>query len=181
MMGTDEVRKFFLENNKNLPLSLQSQLGLIPKICVDIFHQVNDLKMFGNICILKVSYIENYLNTINCLISGKKNIFQGWGINDIKYKEDNEPKKVICKEISDIMNILYKGQKNKKINSSKENWDSNRSHTFLIMDLEVTYLDGSKTNQKLLLGDLAGSNRVKYSNNLNIFRVLKIISLIQIS
>lgn len=163
MIGSDDVRKYFFEhteNNSQIPYSLENKMGIIPRICIDIIKQINDLKMFGNICILKISYIENYLNTINCLVSGKKNIFNGWGRDDVKYKEDSEPKKVECKNISQILNILSKGQKFMKVKNSGENGDSSRSHTFLIMDLEVTYIDGKKTHQKMLLADLAGSFRV---------------------
>lgn len=163
MMGTNEVRKYILENsNSSLPYSLESKAGIIPRICVDIINQIDNMKMLGNICKLRVLYIENYLNTINCLISGKKNIFKGWGCKDeIKYKEDCEPKIVECKTIKEIMNIISKGLKNMNSTSVEENFYSSRSHTFLILDLHTTYLDGSKTHQKMLLGDLAGSERVK--------------------
>lgn len=161
MIGSEEVKKFLQENSEEIPISLENKLGIIPKICIDLIKQINDLNFMGNSCLLKISYLENYLDTINCLITGRKNIFQGWGVKEeIKYKEDSEPKKVECKNISDVINVLSKGLKNIKTNSLSENWESSRSHTFLILELEVTYLDGKKTKQKMLLGDLAGSNRV---------------------
>jgi len=163
MIGADEVKKFLLENNNgNLPYSLESKSGIIPRICNDVIKQIDNLNLLGNICKLRVSYIENYLNTINCLISGKKNIFKGWGgsKDEIKYKEDSEPKLIECKTINEIMNIISKGLKNMKLTTLDDNISSSRSHTFLILDLHTTYLDGSKTHQKMLLGDLAGSERV---------------------
>jgi hypothetical protein len=180
MIGTDEVRKYLIENingnaNLNMPFSIESKLGIIPRICMDIINQIDNLKLLGNICKLKVSYIENYLNSINCLISGKKNIFKGWGNSkdEIKYKDGLEPKLIECKTINDIMNIISKGLKNMKITTLDDNINTNRSHTFLILDLHTTYLDGSKTHQKMLLGDLAGSERVnKIKIKLKIFLLL---------
>lgn len=161
MIGSDEVRKFFFEKEEVLPLSLDKSAGLIPRLCYEVINQTNNLRKLGNECVLRVSYIENYLNNINCLISGRKNIFKGWGFKDsIKYKDDQEPREVVCKTVSDIFSVLCKGQKNAKICSTKENGDSSRSHTFLIFDLEILYLDGSKTNQKMFLVDMAGSERV---------------------
>jgi hypothetical protein len=172
MIGTDEVRKFLMENinsNIHLPSSLESKAGIIPKFCCDIIKQINNLKLFGNICKLKVSYIENHLNSINCLISGKKNIFKGWGFKDeIKYKEDCEPKLIECKTINEIMSIISKGLKNMKQTLNEENFQSSRSHTFLILDIHTTCIDGSKIHQKIILGDLAGSERV----NINFLNIL---------
>jgi len=170
MIGSDEVRKFFFEKEDILPLNLEKSAGLIPRFCYDLINQINNLSKLGSESVLRVSYIENYLNNINCLISGKKNIFKGWGYKDsIKYKDDQEPREVICKTVSDIFSVLCKGQKNAKICSNKENGDSSRSHTFLIFDLEILYLDGNKTNQKMYLVDMAGSERVF---NFLIFRFL---------
>lgn len=172
MIGTEEVRKFFLEYNgkTEMPFTLENKCGIIPRLCTDIVKQIDDLKLLGNVCKLRVSYIENYLNSINCLISGKKNIFKGWGGKDeLKYKEDCEPKLVECKTVFDIMNIISKGLKNMKLTQIEENFFSSRSHTFLILDLHTTYLDGSKTHQKMLLGDLAGSERVGFFSFFIIF------------
>jgi hypothetical protein len=175
MIGTDEVRKFLMENynsNLNLPILLESKLGIIPRFCSNLIKQINSLKLLGNIFKLKVSYIENYLNSINCLISGKKNIFKGWGCKEeIKYKEDCEPKLVECKTINEIIAIISKGLKNMKLTLNEENFNSSRSHTFLILDLHATYTDGSKTHQKMLFGDLAGSERV-YLKIENFFLIL---------
>lgn len=165
MIGSDEVRKFLYEKEDVLPISLERHAGIIPRICFDVINQINNLRKIGNECILRVSYIENYLNSLNCLLSGKKNIFKGWGYKDsIKYKDYLEPKEVVCRSLQDIFSVICTGQKNAKISSNKENGDSSRSHTFLILDLEVMYLDGTKTHQKLFLVDLAGSDRVKAVN-----------------
>jgi len=162
MIGSDEVRKYFFEKEDILPLNLEKFAGIIPRMCFDVINQINNLSLLGNECILRVSYIENYLNSINCLISGRKNIFKGWGYKDsIKFKDGQEPKEVICRTFADIYRVLCKGQKNVKISSLKDNGDSSRSHTFLILDLEILYLDGTKTNQKMYLIDMAGSERVE--------------------
>ena len=82
MIGSDEVIKFLSENsNKTLPFSLEQKAGIIPRICIDIMKHLEDLQIIGNVCKLKVSFLENYQNTINCLISGKNNVAER---NEIK-------------------------------------------------------------------------------------------------
>lgn len=161
MIGNDEIRKFLHEKDELLPISIEKYSGIIPRICVDIVNQKNCLISFGNECCLKVTYLENYLNSINCLISGKQNIFKGWGLNDsVRFKDGLEPKVIICSSVYDIMSVICKGQKNIKVCQTKENPDSSRSHTFLILSLEVCYLDGTRTSAKMILVDMAGSERV---------------------
>ncbi len=161
MIGSDDVRKFFLEKDDNLPANLIKNAGIIPCICNDIINQINNISKMGNECTLRVTYIENYLNSINCLISGRKNIFKGWDYKDsFKYKKDHEPLEIICKTSQDIFSIICKGQKLAKVNPNKDKGDSSRSHTFLILNLEIIYLDRTMTNQKMFLVDMAGTDRV---------------------
>ena len=142
--------------------------GLIPRMMRALFNQianssddsVNDNHEFS----IKVSYVEIYNEQVNDLLDpSKKNLsiqsessdHDGFGISIKNVTEVyvTEPKEVFAQ--------LHNGYIHRSVSMHELNRDSSRSHAVFTLKLEMKKTDGSTRRSKLLMVDLAGSEKVR--------------------
>lgn len=129
------------------------ELGLIPLAIQEIFELISEKVE------IKVSYLEIYNEKINDLLNpintdlklreDENNLIQVLGITENKVKSS-----------IDLLNLIQKGDENRKTNSTEFNLKSSRSHA--IVQLKLI---SNNSISILSLCDLAGSERATSSND----------------
>jgi len=134
--------------------------GVIPRMVKTIFELIEVAD--ENIeFLVKVSYIEIYLEKIRDLLDGEK--------DNLRVREDQvrgiwvegaTEVYVNCEE--DVMDVIRCGTQNRAIAATEMNAESSRSHSMVIVQVQQKNLQsGSLKTGKLYLVDLAGSEKVE--------------------
>ncbi|KAG7207970.1 hypothetical protein KM043_009552 [Ampulex compressa] len=135
--------------------------GIIPLAIEHMFDAIANTT--GREFLLRVSYLEIYNERVNDLLN-KDNI-------DLKIHEDNTGQVIVkCKEEitncpENVLAIMKKGDKNRRIGETNMNERSSRSHTIFRITIESREADGNSDGaiqvSQLNLVDLAGSERAR--------------------
>ena len=151
-----------------------SDMGLIPRICNNLFKQHNKIIEYK----MEISYMEIYSEKVNDLLQKDPSKSQ-----DLKIKTHNDYgpyvdnlTKVLVSSYTDIINYINMGNKTRKVKTTLMNEYSSRSHAILTVYFTQIMLDfddskrktpGSKMRRelqsKINLVDLAGSERIDRS------------------
>jgi hypothetical protein len=152
-------------------------MGLIPRICNDLFKQHNKSIEFK----MEISYMEIYAEKVNDLLQKDPSKSQ-----DLKIKTHNDYgpyvdnlTKILVSNYDDIINYINIGNKTRKVKSTLMNEYSSRSHAILtvyftqiMLEFDDTAIKRNKTlklktrrelQSKINLVDLAGSERIDRS------------------
>lgn len=147
-------------------MGTDSEPGIVPLAVRYIFDAIADTR--GREFLLRVSYLEIYNEKVNDLLEPLK--------KDLKLREDNNGLVQVldCKEeVSNspeyILEIMKRGDKNRRIGQTDMNEQSSRSHTIFRLTIE-SRKTSSETNgavqvSQLNLVDLAGSERATQTND----------------
>lgn len=140
------------------------EMGLIPRLCHDLFRQIEKLQNENLKYSVEVSYMEIYCEKVRDLLSPKNT-------DNLRVREhpllgpyvDNLEKMAVC-NYKDIFDLMDAGNKARTVAATNMNSTSSRSHavftivlTQKLHDLQ-TNLDAEKVS-KISLVDLAGSER----------------------
>ncbi|XP_046145312.1 kinesin-related protein 4-like [Osmia bicornis bicornis] len=135
--------------------------GIIPLAIEHMFDAIANSA--GREFLLRVSYLEIYNERVNDLLNKT-------GI-DLKVKEDGTGQVIVqCKEEitnspENVLAIMKKGDKNRRIGETNMNERSSRSHTIFRITIESREAGGSSEGaiqvSQLNLVDLAGSERAR--------------------
>ncbi len=167
MVGPDEINDQLALDFTKIPQNIQELFGIIPRGTLQMFQSINELVTQGAECQVSCSYIEIYMEEITCLLSLKEKLKIKEYADGI---EVDGKRKLSCKTPEDIFKVISIGTKNKSIGSTNQNARSSRSHTLLIIELLTKSLDGSEKKSKLNLIDLAGSEKVYFTNIVKEYR-----------
>lgn len=137
-------------------------MGVIPRAIKDIFRYIQNDKDDIEYTI-QVSFLEIYLEKVRDLLSPKH--------TNMKIRETNDGdiyveglKEVYVGSFEEILGLIRKGQKYRAVAETKMNQYSSRSHSVLQMKITQNNLTKeTKTKSKLIMIDLAGSERVDKS------------------
>ncbi|KYN00256.1 Centromere-associated protein E [Cyphomyrmex costatus] len=135
--------------------------GIIPLAIEYMFDAITNIP--GREFLLRVSYLEIYNEKVNDLLS--KNL------TDLKVHEDGNGQVFVkCKEEvtnspENVLAIMNKGNKNRRIGETNMNERSSRSHTIFRITIESREADGDSECviqvSQLNMVDLAGSERAR--------------------
>ncbi|CAK9831931.1 Centromere-associated protein E [Anthophora retusa] len=135
--------------------------GIVPLTIQHMFDAITNT--MGREFLLRVSYLEIYNEKVNDLLNKS-------GI-DLKIKEDGNGQVILkCKEEitncpENVLSIMKKGDKNRRIGETNMNERSSRSHTIFRITIESREAggdsDGAIQVSQLNLVDLAGSERAR--------------------
>ncbi|KYN18753.1 PREDICTED: kinesin-like protein KIN-7I [Trachymyrmex cornetzi] len=139
--------------------------GIVPLAVEHIFDAITDIP--GREFLLRVSYLEIYNEKVNDLLN--KN--QDKNSTDLKVHEDvNGQVFVECKEEvtnspENVLAIMNKGNKSRRIGETNMNERSSRSHTIFRITIESREADAGSDSaiqvSQLNMVDLAGSERAR--------------------
>ncbi len=162
-----------LGNTRADEAASNAEAGIIPNSVTDLFNQIEKKKStgleIGEEWNVFVTFIEVYNEQVYDLLetSGK-----------ILYVREDQKEGIVAvagvterkvAAISDVMELLSEGNKNRKTESTMANQVSSRSHAVLQILVKHTRRNDSGreivTDSKLSLIDLAGSERASSTNN----------------
>jgi len=133
--------------------------GIMLRFIEDIFKELNNEDVRNPIqTIIRISFVEIYLEKIRDLLSEKENlkIFQkdeGFWIQGMVEEQVSSYEEAYL--------LLQQGNLNRNIGETKLNQKSSRSHAVFIINIDrYNGISGEKTNSKVVLVDLAGSEKV---------------------
>jgi len=134
-------------------------MGIIPRAINDIFRHIEESTDDIEYTI-QVSFLEIYLEKVRDLLSPKH-------VNmKIRETKDHDIyveglKEIYVGSFEEILALIRKGQKYRAVAETKMNQYSSRSHSLLQMKITQNNLTKhTKTKSKLIMIDLAGSERV---------------------
>jgi len=136
----------------------EEEKGIIPRIADDIFEFIHSSA--DNLeYMVKVSYVEMYLEAVNDLLGNRA------GQNHVKLREDQNrgvyiegAAETYVSNRGEMMDLIQKGSANRVIASTRMNADSSRSHSVFIISVEQKEIStGVKKTGRMYLVDLAGS------------------------
>ncbi|CAK9815328.1 Centromere-associated protein E [Anthophora quadrimaculata] len=135
--------------------------GIVPLTIRHMFDAITNT--MGREFLLRVSYLEIYNEKVNDLLNKSG--------TDLKIKEDGNGQVILkCKEEitncpENVLSIMKKGDKNRRIGETNMNERSSRSHTIFRITIESREAggdsDGAIQVSQLNLVDLAGSERAR--------------------
>lgn len=138
-------------------LGTKRQPGIIPKVAEGLFRYIRDEHKRD--FLIRVSYFEVYNEIVNDLlgtgsnlkiIKDKRGQIQIQGVTETDIIDQDQ-----------VINVIERGQRNRKIASNNFNEQSSRSHTIFRIIIESQNNDGSTARTAFLhLVDLAGSEAV---------------------
>lgn len=146
---------------------LWKERGLIPRIMIDIFKTIREIKSY--IFELYISYLEIYNENAYDLLDKEHSEIDLDNWKKIIVYEDNYGN-IIMKNLSMIkveneqqgLDLLITGNYIRHINSTQMNFASSRSHAIFTIILEGRELNSEVTRvSKINLVDLAGSERMR--------------------
>ncbi|EGR27722.1 kinesin motor domain protein, partial [Ichthyophthirius multifiliis] len=165
---TGAGKTFTITGSSDLEQVLETEnRGLLPRVLENIFVRINNQKSQKNVeYLVKCSYLEIYNEHIIDLLSNNQ--------TSLQLREDLKKgvfvenlTEQITRTLSNAIEVLKKGGKNRHIGFTSMNRESSRSHTVFSIILEsksvqegITQLRFSHFN----LVDLAGSERTKQGN-----------------
>ncbi|XP_033194727.2 uncharacterized protein LOC117159214 [Bombus vancouverensis nearcticus] len=136
------------------------ELGIVPLAVQHMFDAIANTS--GREFLLRVSYLEIYNERVNDLLNKSG--------TDLKLKEDSSGQVILqCKEEitnspENVLSIMKKGDKNRRIGETNMNERSSRSHTIFRITIESREAGDSNSAiqvSQLNLVDLAGSERAR--------------------
>jgi len=134
-------------------------MGIIPRVVDDLFQKVYDAGDKVEFMI-KVSYVEIYLEKIRDLLDPSK--------SNLQVHEDRQ-RGVYIKDATEVfvgspeelMMVMKEGKSNRAVASTQMNVDSSRSHSVFLIGVHQKNLEDESTmTGRLYLVDLAGSEKV---------------------
>ena len=139
--------------------------GLIPRMVRALFDQIASDDGAGHEFSIKVSYVEIYNEQVNDLLDPtKRNLhIQGDSSDGFGVSIKNVTEAYVS-EPRDVFAQLHNGYVNRSVASTNMNQDSSRSHAVFTLKLEMKKPDGSLRKSKLMMVDLAGSEKVRKTN-----------------
>ena len=135
--------------------------GIIPRTFSQLMNSISEAK--DSRFIVMVSFLEIYNENIRDLLndSGDK--------LDIKEDRDKgvyvqDLTKIACQTTEDMLNVMFKGDKNRSTGATAMNQESSRSHSLFTIYVEVAEKSAGSDEEKIRAGklnlvDLAGSER----------------------
>lgn len=152
--------------NKNLA-------GIIPRACETLFQIVNNNEDVLE-ATMKCSFLEIYREHIRDLLASQNSEEltsprerSGSDRNELKIRQNvlkgvyiqGLTEKHVCSP-QDILNTIKIGSTQRTVGSTALNSVSSRSHAVLTLNIAQKFTDGTETNSRLHLIDLAGSENV---------------------
>lgn len=137
-------------------------MGIIPRAINDVFAFIEATEDEIEFTI-KVSFLEIYLEKVRDLLNPSQANLK------IRETRDNDIyvdglKEIYVNSFEDILALIRKGQKHRVVAETKMNQYSSRSHSLLMLRITQNNLSKhTKTKSKLVMIDLAGSEKVKKS------------------
>ncbi|KAE9019919.1 hypothetical protein PR001_g13750 [Phytophthora rubi] len=146
-------------------LSVSERRGLIPRICQDLFAEIDEGKSSGSSYTAIMSYVEIYDERVYDLLS------QATVKKPLKVREHPEDgafveraRRVHVTSYSQVLGLIEEGHRTRSASSSHST-RSVRSHTVLFISLaQSSPADSAPRKSKLCMVDLAGSERVDRSD-----------------
>ncbi|KAL3098348.1 hypothetical protein niasHS_000360 [Heterodera schachtii] len=139
------------------------EMGLIPRLCRNLFSQISASKNEHLKHTVEVSYMEIYCEKVKDLLSPRNENLKVREHPQIGPYVDNLQKMAVC-SYDDIFELMDAGNKARTVAATNMNSTSSRSHaifTIILTQREhdtITDLDTEKVS-KISLVDLAGSER----------------------
>jgi len=139
--------------------------GLLPRITREIFDRIQDSTDTSVEYTCRVSYIEIYNEKFKDLLNPRN--------TDIRVREQKGKDGVYMENVEqpfvaspyEVFAKLMEGQLNRSVASTRMNEHSSRSHAvFMLKITQKSIQTGSLKNSKLMMVDLAGSEKVRKTN-----------------
>lgn len=145
--------------NKNLQ-------GIIPRSCDALFMNINNNEDVIE-ATMKCSFLEIYREHIRDLLITDEVPLSPRGKSELKIRQNplkgiyvqGITEKPVCSP-QDILNTIKTGSLQRTVASTALNAVSSRSHAVLTLTIQQKFVDGTETNSRLNLIDLAGSENV---------------------
>jgi len=138
--------------------------GITPNAFYHIFDAVNNAP--GNVeFLVRASFLEIYNDEVFDLLN--KEARKKMSVKESKDKGVfvKDLSTYVVKSVDDLLKVLKKGQKSRRVGATKMNEGSSRSHSMMTVTIETSIQDDAGTTHykvgKLNLVDLAGSERQK--------------------
>jgi len=158
MIGPEEVTEFLVNQTEEIQESTMKQFGVVPRVVLDLFDQIEQRADSKTQYSIKCSYVEVYQDSINDILVTP-------AAQNLKVKEslDKWPcvvgltqQYVSCPE--EIVQLLSIGTINRIIASKENRARSSLAHTVFTLSLEQVLSDGTLMNSRIHLADLAGTD-----------------------
>lgn len=149
---------------KNLNEQNSKDLGLVPRMCKDLFERIDEnlQKSNSNQYSIEVSYMEIYCERVRDLLNPKSH-------SNLRIREHpscgpyvEDLKQIAVQSYDDIMQLMDQGNKSRTVAATNMNETSSRSHAvFTLIFTQRIEVNGQVTEKmsKISLVDLAGSER----------------------
>lgn len=142
--------------------------GIIPRIVSDLFAHMDN--QTGEVeYLVECSFVEIYMEKVCDLLNKQK---QNLKLRELSVRSKTKSTgyesvyiedvtKCSVRNVSDIMKVMRKGQRHRKVASTSMNKRSSRSHSVFILSVVQTQLaTQTRKSSQLFLVDLAGSENV---------------------
>ncbi|KAK4337314.1 hypothetical protein RND71_043600 [Anisodus tanguticus] len=158
--GQTGAGKSFTMMGKNLKEN-NKDLGLVPRMCKDLFKRINDKSSSNQMYSIEVSYMEIYCERVRDLLNPKPQPLKIREHPELgPYVEDLS--KIAVTSYEEIMQLMDEGNKSRTVASTNMNEVSSRSHAvFTLIFTQRVKVNNQFTEKqsKISLVDLAGSER----------------------
>jgi hypothetical protein len=165
--GSGKTHTMYGENDFKLHEKgvIPSTWGVVPRSCHEIFEAIEFRKKNINLTIdaeIAISYIEIFGDSVTDLLRGGKSCGQS-KVAAQRYVLDGSSE-VIATSMSDTLELLNSGEKQKRKAATAMNDRSSRAHSVFIIRMKQTCQNtGVTTMSRLFLADLGGSEQLKKS------------------
>ena len=133
--------------------------GLIPRMIRKLFDSIQSMQ--DNVrYALRVSYVEIYNEKLKDLLDPSLTPKVRGGMDGRNIKVENSHEQYVSSP-EQVFELLYAGHSNRSVAATKMNSASSRSHAVFMLYIEREESNGTKKKSKLLMVDLAGSEKVK--------------------
>ena len=134
--------------------------GIIPRIIQEIFEQVQDTVSSDIEVLIRVSYVEIYMEKIRDLLNPRK--------KDLKVRETKQGVPYVenvtwanVSEANEVMAVMDDGKLNRTVATTKMNAGSSRSHSIFTIAVGQKNINTKEEKEGVLnLVDLAGSEKI---------------------
>eukprot|EP01083_Nonionella_stella_P279972 952270_1 len=133
--------------------------GLIPRMVRKLFDSISSMKEDVKYA-LRISYVEIYNEKLRDLLDPSLTPRVRGGLNSSNIVIENSHEQYVSSP-QQVFELLYAGQSNRSVSSTKMNNASSRSHAVFMLYIDREESSGNKKKSKLLMVDLAGSEKVK--------------------
>ncbi|XP_067932196.1 kinesin-like protein KIF28P [Watersipora subatra] len=148
-------------------MGYEANIGLVPRICSELFRQVNSRTEPGVSCEVTFSMLEIYNEEVRDLLSSKKSKEKP----SLKVREGKNgfyADGLIERPVADYQALnssLAEGDRSRSLAATKMNETSSRAHTMVTIKLRQNFPSNVTKLAALNLVDLAGSERQKQTGS----------------